>query len=121
MDGMDRVVDVLGTGVLDALLLFLVIPFSIPTFLGYHFLSMKRNRTAAVCFGFSFLIAIAYIAWIGFLPTLLIFAYISFFYLLVMGPFWLLDKIIRWYEKKYIYDKYSNYLQKKKESTNPEA
>lgn len=121
MDGMDKVVDIMATGILDSLLLFLVIPFSIPTFLGYHFLVQKRNRHAGIAFAFSFVIALIYIAWIGFFATFVIFFYISFFYLLVMGPFWLMDRGIRWYEKKYIYDKYSDYLRKKKESTHREA
>ena len=121
MNGSGEIMQVLGPGILDSLLLFLVIPFSIPTFLGYHFLVQKRNRSAAISFAFSFIIAIIYIIWIGFLGALIIFAYISLFYLLVMGPFWLLDKAIKWYEKKYIYDKYSNYLQKKKENARPEA
>jgi len=46
-----------------------------------------------------------------------IFLYITAFYILLVGPFKLLDMIIQWYEKKYIYDKYSEFLKKKKSET----
>ncbi len=118
MEGMSSDFDIFARGILDSLLLFLVIPFSIPTFIGYHFLALKRKKHAGVAFIFSFLIALVYIAWIGFLPTLIIFFYISVFYLLVMGPFWLLDKIIKWYENKYVYEKYRKYLDDRKTQSN---
>jgi hypothetical protein len=114
MEGMSSDFDIFARGILDSLLLFLVIPFSIPTFIGYHFLTLKRNKHAGIAFIFSFLIALVYIAWIGFLAILVIFFYISVFYLLVMGPFWLLDKLIKWYENKYVYEKYKKYLDDRK-------
>ena len=103
-------------GIFDSLLLFMVIPFSIPTFIGYHLLVLKRVKPALICFGFSLLIAIAYVFMVGFLPTLVIFAYISAFYFLIYGPFWLLEKIIAWYEKKFIYDKYHRIIREKKQA-----
>ena len=101
-------------GIFDSLLLFMVIPFSIPTFIGYHLLALKRVKPALISFGFSLLIAIVYLIMVGFLPTLIIFTYISAFYFLITIPFWLIEKIIAWYEKKYIYDKYHRIIREKK-------
>ncbi len=94
------------TGIFDSLLLFLVIPLSIPTFIGYHLLVLKRYRNALISLSISFIIGMVYLVWIGPLATAVIIAYITVFYILLIGPFWLLEKGINWYEKKYIYDKY---------------
>jgi len=90
----------------DSLLLFLVIPLSIPTFMGLHLAVLKRYRQAVISLSISLLIGLAYLIWIGPFPTFVIYSLIAVFYILMIGPFWLLEKIINWYEKKYIYDKY---------------
>jgi len=102
-------------GIFDSLLLFLVIPFSIPTFIGYHLLVLKRIKPAIISFAGSFLIGVVYLFLVGLLPTLIIFAYVSLFYFLIFVPFWILEKIIAWYDKKFIYDKYHRLLREKRE------
>ena len=106
-----------GQGIFDSFLLFMVIPFSIPTFIGYHLLLIGKRKKAIWAFSFSALISLIYIFLAGILATLVIFLYITAFYILLVGPFRLLDAIIQWYEKKYIYDKYSEFLKKKKTET----
>ena len=106
-----------GQGIFDSFLLFMVIPFSIPTFIGYHLILIGKRKKAIWAFAVSALIAIIYIVLTGVFATFVIFLYITCFYILLVGPFRLLDMIIQWYEKKYIYDKYSEFLKKKKSET----
>jgi hypothetical protein len=106
-----------GQAIFDSFLLFMVIPFSIPTFLGYHLLLIGKRKKAIWAFAVAGLIALMYIVLAGIFATLVIFLYITAFYILLVGPFKLLDIIIQWYEKKYIYDKYSEFLKKKKSET----
>jgi len=108
--------DLFKRGIFDSLLLFMVIPFSIPTFIGYHLLILKRTKAAIISFAFSLLIGIVYLLMAGLLPTLIIFAYVSLFYFIIFVPFWLLDKIIAWYEKKFIYDKYHRKIRESREN-----
>ena len=103
-----------GQGIFDSFLLFMVIPFSIPIFLGYHLLLTGRGDKAFWAFCASAIIALAYIVLIGFIATFVIFLYITAFYILLVGPFRALDIVIQWYEKKYIYEKYSEFLKNKK-------
>jgi len=96
----------LGGGIFDFFLLFMVILFSIPTFIGYHLLTLKRIRAGLISLSISLVLAIVYSIMTSVVVTLLVLAYISAFYILIVGPFWLLEKIINWYERKFIYERY---------------
>jgi len=106
MDGMRVGFEYFGRGMLDGLILFMVIPLSIPVFLGLHFLSAGQRFKALICGSISLLITLVYIYIAGIRAALFVLLYIAIFYFLLVMPFWLMDAAIKWHDKKYIYDKY---------------